>query len=181
MNSLLVIVAYLAALNPARTRLGLPEEGPSVDWGRTLAGVILGVAALIGVSAGAGFVLDRLEISPETFRIAAGFVLVIAAAWMLFVAVPRQEPVARGWAGAVWPVAYPRVVSPETLTVALTVGASEGVESLAPLVAGAALLVLGLVPNTPLRGRVLAATGRVIAAVLVVVGIWLAIQGVREV
>jgi small neutral amino acid transporter SnatA (MarC family) len=144
-------------------------------------GVIGGIAALAGVAAASRSILSALEITPEMFRIAAGFVLVIVAAWMLFVPVPSQEPVAAGMAGAVWPVAYPRVVSPETLALALTTGASEGVMVGPMAIAGAVVVMLGALRVGPLGQRVLAATGRVVALVLLLVAVWLAIQGVREV
>jgi small neutral amino acid transporter SnatA (MarC family) len=181
MNGLLSVVAWLAALNPPRTRLGLPER---VGRGRMEVvgpGAIIGIAVLLGVSGGARGLLDALEISPEMFRIAAGFVLVIVGAWMLFRPVPDPEPVADGFRGALWPVAYPRVVSPETLVLAVTTGASDGVMVGPTALAGAALIALAALPMGPSGRRISAAIGRVFAVGLVVVAIWLAVQGVREV
>ena len=184
MNSILLISAYLAAVNPARSRLGVPEE---VNGRARMAllggGTVIGVSVLTGIAAASRPLLDALDISPETFRIAAGFVLVIVAAWMIFVPVPDEEPVPVGAAAAVWPIAFPRVISPETITLALSTGASDGlgltVAGLA--VANAVLLGLGWVRAGPTSGRGLASIGRVLAVVLVLVGVWLAIQGVREI
>jgi len=184
MTAVLAVAAAVAVLNPPRTRLGLPEGARrTVDATRLAAGVARAGAILLGLGAVSGSLLEWLEISPETFRIAAGFVLVIAAAWMLFVPVPTEEPAAAGAAGLVWPIAYPRLVSPEAITLALTVGASDGVGTLGiGLIPGlAAVGVLGVVPLGPMARRVLAVTGRVVAIVVVLVAIWLAIQGVREV
>jgi len=66
---------------------------------------------------------------------------------------------------------------------AISTGASDGLGStiLGLAVAGAVLLAAGPVRTDRLAGRVMAATGRVVAVGLVLVGIWLAIQGVREV
>jgi small neutral amino acid transporter SnatA (MarC family) len=179
MSGVWAIAAWLAALNPPRTRLGLPAGGTP----RTATGIVLGVATLIAAAAGAQGLLDTLEISPETFRIAAGFVLVIVAAVMLFAPVPTAEPVPEGAWAWVWPVAYPRVVSPETLALALTTGSSDGLGVVIPGVVSAAfvLFLLVHVAGTGLSGRALAATGRVLAVVLVLAGVWLAIQGIREV
>lgn len=181
MSGLLAVVAWVAALNPARTRLGLPERDGRARMELAGPGVVLGVAFLVAVAALSRSLLDVLEITPEMFRIAAGFVLVIVAAWMIFVPFPPEEPVAPGALGAVWPVAYPRVVSPETLTLAISTGASDGVQLGPMALAGAVLIVLGAVRFGPTGRRVTGAVGRIVAVALILVAIWLAIQGVREV
>ncbi|MEE8498250.1 MAG: MarC family protein [Acidimicrobiia bacterium] len=184
MNTLLALVAYVAALNPARTRLGVPENdngGARMDL--LGPGTAIGVLALVAIAAISDPVLDALEISPETFRIAAGFVLVIVATWMMFVPIPTSEPVPDGFAARFWPVAFPRVISPETITLTLSIGASDGLGLVLPglgLAAGL-LVALGPLRAGPMTGRVMAALGRVAAVILVVVGVWLALQGVREV
>jgi small neutral amino acid transporter SnatA (MarC family) len=184
MNGLLMLVAYTAALNPMRTRLGIPEHSNErARMGLLATGTAIGVIALVALAALARSLLSALEISPETFRIAAGLVLVVIAAWMLFVPVPADEPIPDGAGAALWPVAYPRVVSPETIALALTTGASDGVgATFCGLVAAGALLVaLGPIRRGPLSARILASGGRVFAVVLVLIGIWLVLQGVREV
>lgn len=184
MNGLLAVAAFVAALNPPRTRLGLPEEANRrIRFVTTTAGVLIGIAILTGIAVAGEPALDALEVSPETFRIAAGLVLVIAAAWMLYRSSPPDEPLAPGRLAALWPVAYPRVVSPESLALSITVGASDGLGGVLPglAVASGALLLLGAVPTTMIVRRLLAATGRILAVVLVVAGVWLILQGVREV
>jgi small neutral amino acid transporter SnatA (MarC family) len=184
MNGSLMLVAYLAALNPMRTRLGVPEHSQGRARMDLLAsGSAIGLVALMALAGVASSLLSALQISPETFRIAAGLVLVIVAAWMLFVPVPSDEPVPDGPGAALWPVAYPRVISPETITLAITTGASSGVGAMLPglVVANLVLVALGLVPTGPLGGRILANLGRVLAVALALVGIWLVLQGVREV
>jgi acyl-coenzyme A thioesterase PaaI-like protein len=76
----LLVAAYLAAFNVARTRLGVPED----EAHRARAGVLAGGALLaLGVTAAlaacSGPLLRSLEITPETFRIAAGFAAVTEA------------------------------------------------------------------------------------------------------
>jgi small neutral amino acid transporter SnatA (MarC family) len=184
MNTLLAIVAYMAALNPARTRLGIPEnDNGGARMGLLGPGTAIGVLGLVGIAAISDPILDAVEISPETFRIAAGFVLVIVATWMMFVPIPTSEPVPDGFAARIWPVAYPRVISPETITLTLSIGASDGLGLVLPglgLAAGV-LVALGPLRAGPMTGRAMASLGRVAAVILVVVGVWLAIQGVREV
>jgi small neutral amino acid transporter SnatA (MarC family) len=182
MTGLLAIVAWLAVLDPPRTRLGLPESGSGrARLGIVGPGVVLGIGVLLVIAAAANSVLGALEITPEMFRIAAGFVLLIEAARMFFVAEPAQEPVAAGWRGAVWPVAYPWVVTPASIVLALTTGASDGVLWIPAVVAGAALVGLGATAPGPIGRRVLVALGRLLAVAVVLTAVWLAIAGVREV
>lgn len=181
MNGMLALVAWLAVVNPPRTRIGLPERDGQARMEIAGPGVILGVLVLVVIAGLGEPLLDALEVSPEMFRIAAAFVLVIGAAWMVFVPVPPEEPVLSGLGGAVWPVAYPRVVTPEAIALAITTGASDGLEVGAIAAAGAVLLILGAVRLGPLGQRVFTWIGRLFALAVVVVAVWLAIQGIREV
>lgn len=180
----LLVAAYLAAWNVARTRLGVPEDASGTARGAVLAGgsaLAFGVvAALAGLS---GPLLRALEITPETFRIGAGFVAVIAAAVVLAVPRPAAEPVPRRWRAAIWPVAFPLLAGPEVLALAVATGSQEGVPATLAA-AGAALaglVALGFLPRRPLPDRVLLWASRLLGAVLLLVGIWLAVDGIRDV
>ncbi len=75
------------------------------------------------------------------------------------------------------------MISPETITLTLSIGASDGLGLVLPglgLAAGL-LVVLGPLRAGPMTSRVMAAFGRVAAVIRVVVGVWMALQGVREV
>jgi small neutral amino acid transporter SnatA (MarC family) len=180
----LLVAAYLAAFNAARTRLGAPE-GPG---GRARPGVLGGGAVLaLGVVAAlagwSGPLLRWLQITPETFQIAAGFVAAVAGAVVLAVPRPMTEPVPRRWRAVLWPVAFPLLLGPEVLTLAVATGSRRGL-AVTLAGAGAALAVLiglGFLPRRPLPDRVLVWASRVLGAVLLLVGIWLAIRGIREV
>ena len=60
MSSMLAIVAVLAALNPPRTRLGLPEmdDGRITRFGAV--GVVIGGAVLVLIAVAAGSILSAL-------------------------------------------------------------------------------------------------------------------------
>jgi small neutral amino acid transporter SnatA (MarC family) len=184
MNLVMVVVAFVAAVNPFRTRLGLPE-GPH---GRArsqplLVGLPVGAATLIGLAAASGPLLRWLQVTPETFVIAAGLVVVLGGAWVLGFAEPADEPKAAGWRAGLWPVAYPRVVGPETLVLAVAVGVRDGVAAVA-IGLGAGLLLLGALgalPRRPVAARLLVWLGRLTAVLLVLVGVWLMIEGIRDV
>jgi small neutral amino acid transporter SnatA (MarC family) len=184
MTSGLLVAAYLAVLNVARTRLGVPED----ERGRARP-VVLGGGALVAfgvIAALAGWsgpLLRFFDITPETFRIGAGFVAAIAGGVVLAVPRPAAEPVPRGWRAALWPVALPLLAGPEALALAVATGSQEGV-GLTLGAAGSALAVLialGFLPRRPLPDRVLLWASRVLGAVLLLVAIWLAVDGIRDV
>jgi len=180
----LLLAAYLGVLNVARARLGAPEgsDGRARPW--PLAGGSLLALGLVAALAGwSGPLLRALQITPETFRIAAGIAGVIAAAHILIVPRPAAEPVPGGWWAALWPVCFPLLVGPEVMAMAVATGTREGVPATLAA-AGAALavlLALGALPRRPLSDRVLVWLARVLALVLLVVGLWLAVDGIRDV
>lgn len=183
MSGPLLVVAFIAAVNPFRSRGSLPES----DTGRGRPGPIIVGATLLVASVAllawwSGPVLRFLQITPETFKIAAGFVAVIAAGYAFVVATPAAEPELPGWRAGVWPVWYPRLLAPEVMMLALTTGTGNGVAASAGAAAAAAGALLAL---APVRGRIARRTvlwlGRLASAALVVVGIWLTIDGIRDV
>jgi small neutral amino acid transporter SnatA (MarC family) len=180
----LLVAAYLAAANVARTRLGVPEDAAHRARPAVLAGgAVMALGVVAGLAALSGPLLRSLEITTETFRIAAGFTAAIAAAVVLAVPRPAAEPVPRGWRAAVWPVAFPHLLGPEVLVLAVATGSQEGV-GLTLAGAGTALAVLmalGFLPRRPLPDRVLVWASRVLGAVLLSSGIWLAVDGIRDV
>jgi small neutral amino acid transporter SnatA (MarC family) len=184
MNGVLLGVAYLAAVNPARTRLGLPEVSTRrAGTAVTVLGSIVALGAILGLAWLSGPLLEALEITPETFRIAAGLVAVVAGIAVLWRTQPGQEPALPGWRAALWPIAFPRLLAPEVAALALTTGSKEGVPR---TVAAAAVVLSIVVVLAPLRragipGGALVWTGRMLAVLLVAVGVFLMIDGIRDV
>jgi small neutral amino acid transporter SnatA (MarC family) len=180
----MVVLAFVAAANPFRTRLGLPEA----DRRRArllpmLVGIPLGLATLLGLAAASSPLLRFLHVTPETFVIAAGLVAVLGGGWALGFPEPADEPEASGWRAGVWPVAYPRLVGPETIVVAVAVGSREGLVAAAIGVASAlaVLAALAAIPRTRLVERVLVWLARLTSVALIVVGVYLMIEGIRDV
>jgi len=180
----LLLAAYLGGMNVARTRLGVPEASGERARPWPLAGGSLLALGLVGALAGwSGPLLRALQITPETFRIAAGIAAVLAAGYILIAPRPAAEPVPGGRWAALWPVCFPLLVGPEVMALAVATGTQEGV---APTLAAAgaslvALLVLGALPRRALTDRVLLWLARVLALVLLVAGLWLALDGIRDV
>jgi multiple antibiotic resistance protein len=180
----LLVAAYLAASNVARTRLGAPEgETGRARPGALAGGALLAFGVVAALAGWSGPLLRFFEITPETFRIGAGFVAAIAGGVVLAAPRPAAEPVPRGWRAALWPVAFPLLAGPELLALAVATGSQEGVGVTlgAVALALAALLALGFLPRRPLPDRVLVWASRMLGAVLLLVAIWLAVDGIRDV
>ncbi|MEX1207571.1 MAG: hypothetical protein WEE36_03060 [Acidimicrobiia bacterium] len=184
MSGLLLVVAFMAAINPLRSRIALPEDGRGRVRPAAIAvafAVSLGAIALLGWWSAP--ILGALEVTPETFRIAAGLVTILAGAWAFAIPTPAAEPELGGWRDGLWPIAFPRLLAPEVLMLAFAGATQNGVAATAGA-AAAALAVFGLVGAMPTGGRtirVFAAAGRVLAVLLVLVGIFLMIDGIRDV
>ena len=179
-------LALILALNPARAAFGIPREGrisPSAV-GLAAAGGAIGGLAVCVVAAVADPLLDVLDVSDPSFRVAAGIVAVVAAAADLFRRPPPPEPSLAGWRAAIVPVAVPVVMRPALVVLALGAGADQDLLVIAgALVAGIAVLT-ALVARAPAEGpggRVLRWTGRLLAAGLVACGVVLGIDGVLDV
>lgn len=181
MSIWLIYAAYLAAVNPARLRPGLPERR-----GRAVPGVVAGGAAitlvagliLIAVSAD---LLDALDISAETWRIAAGMVATIAGFRVLAFPSRADEPELSGAWAALVPVAFPLLISPELVALVSIFGATEpATRSVAGLVVALALATAaGLAGHR--RPSLWLATARLMAALLVLAGVALIVEGIRDV
>jgi hypothetical protein len=159
-----MLAGFLATTNAGRVALGLGDgRAPR----RSLAVAVAAGAALIVVLAlVADPLLDALDISPESFRIAAGIVLVAMGAAVL--AHPRPS----GPAGAL-------LVTPELACMAIAASADEGVGPAlgAAAIALAAVAALALPPRLAPAGR----AAPFLAALGVVVGVGLVVAGVRDV
>jgi small neutral amino acid transporter SnatA (MarC family) len=135
-------------------------------------------------AAAGGPLLDALDVSDPSFRIAAGIVAALAGAADLVRRPPPPEPALAGWGAALIPVAIPAVARPALLVLALGAGADRGVlVSAGAMVVGIALLT-GLVIACPTEGpggRVLRWAGRLLAAGLVASGILLTVDGILDV
>jgi len=173
-----LLLALVASANPCRVRLVLPERRAAVALGALIA---LGSAA--GVAAVGGAFLDALDITPETFRLAAAVVLALEGARALVLARPAREPELDGLGAALVPVAFPLLLTPGVVMLALTAGADEIVgEAVAALVLTFALvLATTLIPRGARADALLAAGGRLLGAVEIAAGIALAVDSLHDV
>jgi small neutral amino acid transporter SnatA (MarC family) len=180
------VAVLVLALNPARAAFGVPRAGrsPRTAAGVAAAGGAIGGLAVCAVAAAGGPLLDALDVSEPSFRIAAGLVAVLAGAADLFRRPPPPEPALAGWRAALVPVAIPLVARPALVVLALGAGADRGVLGSAGAMAVGVALLVGLTAGWPTegpRGRVLRWAGRLLGVALVAGGVLLAIDGVLDV
>ena len=175
------LVFFLAAVNPVRAAAALPGRGRAVA--ATVAALVV-LAVAITLAAASDLVLDALAVSASTFRIGAGSVMAVGGVVRMVDRLPRPEPEVDGWRAGLVPLAFPVVLSPDLALLAISVGADEGVATVAVAAAvAAAALVGGAFVPRPLasRGRTTAiGVARLLAAVLLVAGVALAVDGVQD-
>ncbi len=181
MSAWLLVAAMVAAVNPFRSRLGLGVE--PYPWAASLVGMVAGIAGIAALAAVSNGMLAALQITPETFLIAAGLVVIIAGARTMVFPRPSEEPALRGWRSGLWPLTFPRIVSPEVIALSLALPAQRGVGGTVAAATVGVVVLVGLagVRSGERSARVLAAVGGIAGMVLVVTGIWMMIEGIRDV
>jgi small neutral amino acid transporter SnatA (MarC family) len=179
-------VVLVLALNPARAAFAVPRAGrPRREvLGVAAAGGAIGGLVVVVTAALADPLLEALDVSDPSLRIAAGTVAGLAGAIDLFRRPPAPEPALPGRRAALVPVAIPAVLRPALVVTALGAGADRGVlVAVAAMAAGVAALV-GVVAAGPAegpRGRVLRWAGRLLGAALVAGGVVLTVDGILDV
>ena len=160
-----MVAGFVATTNAGRVALAREAARPSTR-ARLLA-VGLGCAAVVLAAAFAADALDALDVSPESFRIAAGLVLA-----------------AGGIRELVWPRASSApfaaiLLTPELVCVALSFGADEPTGRV--LAAGGLGLVLAAIAALADRPRPGPLPAQFLAALQIVVAVALGVSGVRDV
>jgi small neutral amino acid transporter SnatA (MarC family) len=171
------------ALNPARAAFGVPRSTRSPTTVTAVGGMI-GALAVCAAALAGGPLLEALDVSEPSFRIAAGILAAIAGSGDLFRRPPRPEPALAGWRTALVPVAIPLVARPTLMVLALGAGADGQVLASAGAMAIGIALLTGLVTALPIEGPTGGAlkwASRLLAAALIACGIVLAVDGVLSV
>ena len=170
----------LAAVNPAAVAVALwPRERAAV--GATAAAV-----TWVLVLAAAGFsepLLDALDVSAATFRIATGVVIGLAGArWLVFGASPVDVDAPPGsWQRLGVPLLIPALVSPQLAMAAISTGADDG--TLVAAWTAATALVLAWIAATVAKRRRLGwlVAVRFVGALGILVAFALVVDGVKSV
>jgi small neutral amino acid transporter SnatA (MarC family) len=173
-----LLLALVASANPCRIRLVVPERREAVALGALVA-----LATASAIAAVGGSLLDALDITPETFRLAAAVVLALEGARALASARPAPEPELGGLGAALVPVAFPLLLTPGVVMLALAAGGDdivgEAVGALA--IAFALVLLVMLIPRGDRSDVLLAAGGRLLGALEIAAGVALAVDSLRDV
>jgi small neutral amino acid transporter SnatA (MarC family) len=178
--------ALLLALNPARAVFGVPRGGRSPRDRAALAAIggAMGAVAVCAAAAAGEPLLEALDVSAPSFRIAAGVLAAVLAVGDLWRGAPAPKPGLGGRRAALVPVAVPLVARPVLLVLALGAGADQSIAvTAAALVAGVALLtaLTAWCPADGPRARALRWAARLLAAGLLACGAILTIDGVLDV
>lgn len=173
-----LLLAFTASLNPCRFRLAFLGQPATLALGSVLA---LGAGAALAGAGGA--VLAALEISPESFRLAAAAVLTLEGARALLAGRPPTAPALPGLRAALVPVAFPLLLQPGVVVLALAAGGDEVSGLAAGALAVALLLAVGTgsLPSGPRAEALFTAGGRLLGAFEIVVGAALAVDALRDV
>jgi small neutral amino acid transporter SnatA (MarC family) len=170
--------ALVAAVNPCRLRLVLPDRRIAVALGALIA-----LASVAAIAAVGGVLLDALDVSPESFRLGAAVVLALEGARALVLARPGAEPELAGLGAALVPVAFPLLLSPGVVALAVAAGGDDvEAEALGALVLAFALVLAAtLVRRGERSDALLAAGGRLLGALEIAAGVALAVGAIRDV
>jgi hypothetical protein len=180
------VLVLVLALNPARVAFAVPRSGRSQRnvAGVAAAGGLIGGLGVCAAAAAGAPLLDALDVSEPSFRLAAAVVAVLAGALDLLRRPLSPEPALPGWRAALIPVALPAVARPAVLVLALGAGADRGVPVSVAAMAIGSVVLSGLAAGWPAegpRGRALRWASRVLAAGLVACGVILAVDGILDV
>jgi small neutral amino acid transporter SnatA (MarC family) len=175
MTLTLLVLAMIAAANPFRAVAARPADA---RYGVVVAAIAATGAFVLCSVVVSGPLLDLVDVTGPSARIAAGIALLVVALKDAFLAPPAAEPAPRGWRSGVVPLAFPVIFSPALALLAIAGAAERGAAvtlaaaaiALAPV---ALMLVFG--PRTgPVRAMTASAgaLGTGLAALVVLDGVY---------
>jgi small neutral amino acid transporter SnatA (MarC family) len=146
-------IVLVATLNPLFVALGVPRRDRRGEGATTAAvGAAIGAAAVVLAAALSGPILDALDVSRPSLRLAVGIVGAVAG----IIRLARRPPIAEsptGWlGGALVPVAVPLVASPALIALGLSAGADLGVLFVVGCLALGVGLLTAVVAGAPSSG-----------------------------
>ncbi|MDE0607621.1 MAG: hypothetical protein OXH78_10775 [Acidimicrobiaceae bacterium] len=144
MSPTLIALAAICAANPFRIAACAPA---SVDT-RRKAVVVATASTLLAVGLFALLsdpILDFLNVSGSSSRIAAGVAVLVVGVRDLFVQPPSPEPALTGWRAGIMPMAFPTLFTPALAILTISAGSVRGAGTALGIIGGAILLVVLLV------------------------------------
>ena len=184
MSFAVALITAIVTLDPLRVWPGLPGGGRNERLRLAALGAALVTGVLAIVAALADPILDSLEISDPTARIAAGVAVVVIGVRDAFAAPAAVDPALPGWRAALVPVAVPHLFTPGISLLAVSASADLGVGEaiLAVMIAMAVVVGLALWPAPGPAGARAARAGQVLLAGLAIaMGGSLMVDGVLDI
>ncbi len=177
---IIALLGFVATVNPAAAALALVRDRRTDRPRSVTAGVVVATAVLVALAAAADPILDLLDINLGTYRLGAGVVIAVAGLrWLVAGAAPAcEEPDEdRRLAGF---VAFPVLLTPGAVTLAVSVGAEHGwIEAAVGIVVAVVLGGLGLYLRRSMPHLFMAGLVRMLGAAATVLGVIIAVDGVR--
>ena len=174
------LLGLIAAINPAAAVAALATDRRTNRPGAVAAGGAIAAVVLLALAAAGDSILDVLDVNLGTYQLGAGAAVGFAGIrWLVFgPATTAEEPESdRGLTGY---VAFPALITPAAAALAISVGAEDGVgEAIAGIVIGVVAGTVGLYYRRSISRNVVTALVRLLGAIAVVIGIALAVNGVR--
>lgn len=174
-----VLLAYVASVNPPRLRPGLGVDADRARPARLASGALAVAVFGLVLILGATTALDALDITDETWRLAAGVVCGLVGARVLVA--PQLGRIPEAGTTPLIPIAFPLLLTPQLASLVVLFGATESVA----IAWGG--LVVGVVAGAAVgraryrRPGLWLAAARFLGAALVAVGIALVVAGIRDV
>lgn len=176
MTTTLLLLALVAAANPVRAHAVRPDpvSGGVLGWAAGVSMLAVVVAAAVS-----GPLLDLVDVSVSSARIAAGMALVIVAAKDALFSPPVPQPALSGDRAGLLPIAFPAILTPAAVLLVVAAAAHRGVVE--AVLAGAVAVGVALLavrgPSLRFVRPLLASTG----AAGVAIGVMVVLDGVRAI
>jgi small neutral amino acid transporter SnatA (MarC family) len=179
MTGWFVFLAYLAAVNPPRLRphLAAGQEPGRPEQLALGAAIVIGAGLMLVLAADG--ILDALDVTDETWRLATGVVCGLVGART--VVAPRLGEMPSPGGLVLIPIAFPLLFTAQLAVLAILFGATESFASAWGWLAvgvGAGVAVGRLRYR---RAELWLASARLLGTALLVVGVALVIAGIRDV
>ena len=150
MNSTLIALAAVCAANPFRIAACAPTD-PDTRRRAVAVAALLSFAA-VGLLAGLSEpILESLNVSGSSSRIAAGAAVLVVGIRDLFTQPPAPEPALDGWRAGIFPMAFPAILTPALAILAISAGSERGAVITVGVI-GAAILLVAATVSANLQG-----------------------------
>ena len=174
MSSTLIALAAVCAANPFRVAACAPTN-PDIRRRAVAVAALLSLAAAGLLAVLSEPILEALNVSGSSSRIAAGAAVLVVGIRDLFMQPPPPEPALQGWRAGIVPMAFPVILTPALTILSISAGSERDAATAVGLIGTAILLVAATVvanvQGTHRRAAVVGSAGVVFGALLLLNGV----------